>query len=97
MIEDVPRLSLAHVDLHLGEAQTAAKRDERRLDLGVVVWVLDGEELDARAVERDEAGRRVRDPLPAEDRDESREHADADAPSERGSVASRPDRRTASR
>ena len=41
--------------MHLLEAKAAAERDERRLDLGVVVRILASEELDAHAIEADSA------------------------------------------
>ena len=71
------RLALAHLDLNLRQPEAAAQRDERRLDLRVVVRVLRREELDPEPVERDEPGRRVGDALPTEQRDEAREDADA--------------------
>ena len=58
----------------------------RRLDLGVVVRVVVGEEADPLRVQGLEAGRRVRDLLPDEQRDEPREEADAGAARERRPV-----------
>src|SRR5262249_4120047 len=81
------RGSLAHVHLHLHEPKAAPQRDEGRLHLRGVVWVLGSAELAAGAIERDEARGRVGHTLPAEHRDETREDSNPHAARERGPVA----------
>ena len=79
MIEERPVHALAHRHRHLDQPQPVADDHHGRLDLGVVVRVVGGEERDRAPVQRLEAGGRVGHALAHEQRDDPREEADADA------------------
>ena len=60
---------------------------QRRLDLGIVVRIVGGEQLDRLAVQHLEAAGRVGHALAGEQRDGAREDADPDAPRRRRAIA----------
>ena len=74
-----------------------AEHHHRRLDLGVVVRVVAGEQRDAAPVQRLEARGRVGDALPDDPRDDPGEQPDPDPPRSRRAVAAFLRRRSASR
>ena len=82
-------LAAAHLHLHLENAQAVADDHHRSLDLRVVVRVVGGEQADQR-VHRLEAGGRVGQLLPRQERDEPRKPANPGAAGERRLVVAVP-------
>ena len=80
-------LALAHLHRHLAEREAMLDRHHHPLDLGVVVGIVGGEQVERRAVQRLKAGGRVGDPLARDRRDDKGEQPDADAARGRRAVA----------
>ena len=79
--------AMAHDDGDLHAREPVVVHEQHRLDLGVVVRIVAGEQLDAAAAGHAQAGRRVGHALADDRREDGGEDADAHAARHGGSVA----------
>ena len=79
--------ALEHPHRHLAHRQPVVMQHQHRLDLGIVVRIVAGEERDRAAVVEPEARRRIGDALAQEQREQEGEEVDARAAADRRDVA----------